>query len=497
MRKVLRALILALIMVAAVSCTQYVFVPVGGSSGNTVQTTIDDVAANVDTGDVLKAAIEGDDPTAKVIGVEARGGTTGASFMAARATMSYRVTVLLTGYVGTDGGVINGLVYYTLTSIGSDWTYTVELSSVTVKAEGAASAVSATVSGFTGTVTGITVEGDSITAGDAVTVSQDKYDGEYVVGGEAVTEAGVNNEGEGTKANPYVLKSDDDVANINSYGDGAYLSLGYDVTRTVLIKNENVTLDLNGHTITVGDSNVGVCVQYGSSTILDSRNGEGITGGVPLWADYDGTITVENGNYHGKISAGYVGNFAKTEESIRNGHIVINDGTFYGYDGGFAVWGDSSLVINDGDFTSDYNLVVMTNGSKPLADCHFDITVNDGTFNASMIELGRNDNYIAGGFYIANSGTLNLNGGVLNIDGGVGVVMRAGTVNVADGVVINHTNTTGDDGGKAGDAPISLDVPNDIVVDLRSDYPGEDPIVNNNAELNVVYIEAEDAGQGA
>ena len=146
MRKVLRALILALIMVAAVSCTQYVFVPVGGSSGNTVQTTIDDVAANVDTGDVLKAAIEGDDPTAKVIGVEARGGTTGASFMAARATMSYRVTVLLTGYVGTDGGVINGLVYYTLTSIGSDWTYTVELSSVTVKAEGAASAVSATVS---------------------------------------------------------------------------------------------------------------------------------------------------------------------------------------------------------------------------------------------------------------------------------------------------------------------------------------------------------------
>ena len=118
--------------------------------------------------------------------------------------------------------------------------------------------------------------------------------------------------------------------------------------------------------------------------------------------------------------------------------------------------------------------------------------MNGGTLNAEMIQPARDDGYIAGGFYIANTGTLNLNGGILNIDGGVGVAVRAGTVNVAEGVVINHTNTTSDDGGKVGDAEVSLDIPNDIVVDELSDYPGTDPVVNNNEpDLNIVYITAD------
>ncbi len=489
-----KTVLILLALVLAVSCTQYQILPPwflpGGDTSKV--TEISDIAANVDTERILADAFTLDNDTVGIESIESVSAPSVSSSTVTRnVPVYYHVVVRVSDYDGTEGGKLSGRIVYEFTVSDSTYSYVVLASSITVKASNADSSLTAVIKDFEGTVTGLTITGNNQYTAKDITVSQNDRKGSYESDGRTVTEAGKNTEGDGTSSSPYILMTNEDFVAIDDYGDNVFLALGSDMTSGTTITSDGITLDLNGYSVTTNDT--GILVNGGNATILDSRNGEGISAKDAIWVIGNGNVRILNGKYTGETGSSILlGNFSGSAASIQSGSAVIEDGVFYGYDACIAIWGDSNLTIDDGDYSSDFNLVIMTNGSAPLSSYNFNITMNGGTLNAEMIQPARDDGYIAGGFYIANTGTLNLNGGILNIDGGVGVAVRAGTVNVAEGVVINHTNTTSDDGGKVGDAEVSLDIPNDIVVDELSDYPGTDPVVNNNEpDLNIVYITAD------
>lgn len=507
MRKIIiAAFSVALIIAVSVSCTQYTYLPLDPNNpwfgGNDkVMTTVQDVAENVNAGSIFEDAINAtaDEETIGIRRIESY--SKNASILSRTVTTAqYYVVVWLNGYIGENGALLYGDMNYVLNASTDDissevtYSYNVETSSIEVQASGANVNATATVGGFAGTIEGISI---STAAGAPVitvnegkaTAKQNKYDGSYQVGNDKITEAGAESEGEGSKTHPYVLENAEDFTNIDRYGDNVYLELGADITTTGAIVTANgITLDLRGHSVTSSGTAIQV-INDGKITIHDSENGEGITAEkAALWAYDDGTIHILNGNYSGDDAAVLLGTFDGSAESITSGSVTIEDGVFNGVEGAARVYGSSRLVINGGTFNSTYNLVIMTNGSSPLSNYSFYIDVNSGNFNGTMIPAGRDAGYIAGGFYICNTGTMDIDNAVLNIDGGVGIALRAGTVNVGRNVVVNHTNNTQDQGGKVGDAIVSLDVPKDIVIDYLSDYPGADPILNNDSNLDVEEI---------
>ena len=508
MRKIIiAAFSVALIIAVSVSCTQYTYLPLDPNNpwfgGNDkVMTTVQDVAENVNTGNIFVDAINAtaDEETIGIKSIDSY--SKNASILSRTVTTEkYYVVVWLNGYIGENGALLFGDMNYVLNVSTDDassevtYSYNVESSSIEVQASGADVNATATVGGFTGTIEGISISTDAgatvitVNEDSTATVKQNKYEGSYQVGNDKITEAGAESEGEGSKAHPYVLENAEDFENIDGYGDNVYLELGADITTTgATVTTNGVTLDLRGHSVTSSGTAIQV-INDGEITIHDSENGEGITAKkAAFWAYNDGTIHILNGNYSGNDAAVLIGMFDGSAESITSGSVTIEDGVFNGVEGAARVYGSSSLVINDGTFNSTYNLVIMTNGSSPLSNYFFYIDVNGGEFNGTMIQAGRDAGYIAGGFYICNTGTMDIDNAVLNIDGGVGIALRAGTVNVGRNVVVNHTNNTQDEGGKVGDAIVSLDVPKDIVIDYLSDYPGADPILNNDSNLDVVEI---------
>ena len=134
-----------------------------------------------------------------------------------------------------------------------------------------------------------------------------------------------------------------------------------------------------------------------------------------------------------------------------------------------GVWGDGHLVINGGTFTAHDNTVIGTNGTgydtsvKPYAE--YSIEINGGTFNANIESSG----YIACGIYAANAGSVVLRGGTFNINGGVGILVRGGSLDLRNAVIINN-HIEGLDEGKVGDSTVLVS-DNPIVVDYSSEYP--------------------------
>ena len=230
--------------------------------------------------------------------------------------------------------------------------------------------------------------------------------------------------------------------------NGGYVVLENDITLSssmAIPSNKVVTIDLNGKTVNA------------------TGNFATINTGAKL--------TISGGTV---VSDRYVFN-------SKGGEVVVNGGNFIAQESVCALFSSSKLTVNGGTFTSKDNSVISTNGSS-AEGC--DITVNGGTFNANIQSAG----YIACGVYVANKDTVKLNGGTFNITDGVGVLMRAGNTTIGKNVVINMKNTGKVTAGKIGDANINITTPSQLVVDVRSQYPGLDSSFNvvNNSNYSIV-----------
>lgn len=123
--------------------------------------------------------------------------------------------------------------------------------------------------------------------------------------------------------------------------------------------------------------------------------------------------------------------------------------------------GGSTVLDVKGDLTLEGGTIENA-GQIACVEGGGKLTVNGGIFNATNPSQAE---YIACAIYQPKNGTLTVNGGTFNIKDGVGILLRDGTLTMADGVIFNHTSVVDLDKGKVGDADTEIEVGNDIVTE--------------------------------
>ncbi len=257
--------------------------------------------------------------------------------------------------------------------------------------------------------------------------------------------------------------------------DTEAIILTKDITTTEQIEiTKSHTINLNEKTLKNETAKLNALYVKGEGVELTLLNGSISADYAAVTAVEEAKVTIASGKYSSKSNIAIsAGSFDGT--SYKNGTIVINNAEVEAPEFSVAAFGNSKLVINGGTFTSSDNAVIGTNGSSPMKECLYDITVNGGTFNGNIKTSG----YIACGIYMANSGKVTLNGGTFNITGGVGVLVRSGEL-VANKTTINLTEKKGLKTGTIGDSKVTITTNSQIVVNDNAGYPGTAPKVSTN-----------------
>ena len=251
----------------------------------------------------------------------------------------------------------------------------------------------------------------------------------------AVTAFAEDNTGTGVYASEGITTYEQLKNAIENASDGAKIVLDGDITGTVIIpEGKNITLDLNGCTITATGTAV---YNKGKLTVTDSKGTGKIvsTGNVGIAVGSNSSTTIDSVTITGQ------------EGAIITGKAV-----------------GATITINDGTFTAIDNAVVSGNGSERPGDPN-EITINNGTFNGGITTPG----YVACGIYSPWQDKITVNNGTFNITGGAGIVARAGSVTVNGGTF----NTTGNATGKVGDSRIVVPC-SALVFDSAAGYPAMD-----------------------
>ena len=207
---------------------------------------------------------------------------------------------------------------------------------------------------------------------------------------------------------------------------------------------KNITLNLNGKTITnAGGTNY---------TIVNS-----------------GTLTV-NGN--GTIKSSYGGFKNNANGNLTLSNLTV-EATWYGLVF-VSVGGYSTATVKDGVVMNigKGGIIFSGNGTAGQAG-HNVLNIEGGTFNCS----GKDGNDITCGIYCPNEDTINVTGGTFNIGEGAAVLARAGCVNISGGTF----NVTGSVTGKVGDcrAPLPCSA---LVFDS---YPTKYPHLKDDSVITV------------
>ena len=283
-------------------------------------------------------------------------------------------------------------------------------------------------------------------------------------------------------------------AAINSAQSGDVIKLGQNFNESITIpKDKNITLDLNGQTLT-GESGKTAIKVAGGLVVKDST----ATAAPSVSSDYktvsytSGKITattttvgvISGGTFElqsGMVeSTGNIGIIAVGEKDATktpvNSTATISGGYVLAQEFAASAQGNGAkLNINGGVLVAKDNAVVAGNGTKNLGGTTINIT------NGIMIGHIQSAGYIACGVYHPQSGNLRISGGTIYADGGVGILMRSGDLSMTGGKVI----ATGTAQGKVGDSSVIANCYG-IQVDTKSNYPGVSGItasVSENAEV--------------
>lgn len=169
---------------------------------------------------------------------------------------------------------------------------------------------------------------------------------------------------------------------INNATDGATITLTEDVTLSeqVEVNGKNITIDLNGKTISYSGSAL-------SSGILLVHNGAGLT-----------INATDGGAINSGIAMAAIALTKKGDDASQPAKLVVNGGTITG--GNYGITG---------------------NGTRPNTE----ITINGGTITATIA----NDNF---GIYHPQDGKLTITGGSITAYSAA-IEMRAGTLDISGG----------------------------------------------------------------
>lgn len=192
-----------------------------------------------------------------------------------------------------------------------------------------------------------------------------------------------------------VFAANDDATalqNLLNGGGTVTLSKDYTIDTTLNVKN-TVTLDLNGHTISMtGNGSVMNVGSNGNLTMQDSSTAEPgvITGGKNV--DFGGGVAVEGGRF--TMNGGTIYNCSAETGggvAVGGGSFTMNGGTIYGCNakpfsgGGVAVY-DGSFTMNGG---SIYGCSAEMFGDAVFSNIRSNIYANGGTIKDTVVSCGK------------------------------------------------------------------------------------------------------------
>lgn len=230
----------------------------------------------------------------------------------------------------------------------------------------------------------------------------------------------------------------------------------YDSGTIVIGKNQVLTLDLNGHTLTNTDGRHTI-ENYGTLTITDSKgNGtvDNISHGHAAIYNYpEGTVTLNRGTYTRSKEAGSDADTSGGNSwyTIKNyGTMTINDGVTVnqGAEGNGKY---SSLIVNG---WYDISKSPANNEPEPINGQTAKLTINGGNLSGGLWAVKNDDNgettinggtikgYASGGtVYNVNLLTIN-NGNLISLSDNLGVVCTTAVDDKFDKGITNITGGT-------------------------------------------------------
>ena len=256
---------------------------------------------------------------------------------------------------------------------------------------------------------------------------------------------------------------------IQAVPEGGVLVISSDLTAAPFAITKPMTIDLNGHEITMTENTANVIAaevmimdtEYSDPSLYEDKGT--FTGGAFIKTVGEVFVVVNNGKLI--LDSGNI--ISKTTNAIRiqnGGEFVMNNGYIKARETAVLVVGRaSSATINNGFLETEDNFVLGGNSNASSGGTN--IEVNGGTF-LGHIEA---TNYIACGIHHPQNGNLTINGGTFRIHNGVGVLVRNGQVKITD---VNIT-TTGEASGKVTDSEVLINC-NDVCVDMTSTYSDPD-----------------------
>ena len=214
--------------------------------------------------------------------------------------------------------------------------------------------------------------------------------------------------------------------------------------QVVIPTDKDITLDLNGNTITHTGETV---YNLGKLTIRDSSNDKSgkiiSTGYVGVGVGHNSTTTIEYANIEaveGAVITGYA----------TGATITINDGKFSA--------SDNAVIAGNGNNTDDHAT------GKPVRTNPNTINILGGTFTGNI----KTNGYIACGIYAPWKDIITVSGGDFTVNNGIGIVARAGQVTVTGGSFTCNGNAK----GKVGDKNFDMDAAQSVYFDASNPaYP--------------------------
>ena len=307
------------------------------------------------------------------------------------------------------------------------------------------------------------------------------------------------------------------------------LAASIDISNTLTVNHPDVTLDLNGYTLTFGDTefdNIFSVNEHGNLTVKDSGTGGKIDGQNKNcgFCIYGGVLTLESGTITncttngdgGAVDISDGGKFEMSGGAITNcktnddsGAVDIGDGCTFimnsGTISGCSVDDDAGAIFIKGNATFLMNGGTIENCSagkkggavKMRSTSRF--TMNGGTISSCTAQQG-------GGVYVDGSSTFTMNGGSIAsctaVNGGnsVFVVNPSASFTMTDGTVDGSirlsysvgNNTVYMDGLGTKESPYEISTADqlklfrDIVngTDVQTPNPGACAVLTNDIVLN-------------
>ena len=235
------------------------------------------------------------------------------------------------------------------------------------------------------------------------------------------------------------------------------------LTETVTI-DKNLTLDLNNQKITANFAGNSQAINI-AWWIVTVKNWD-IEWTQRALTVSSGKWIIESGIYKTTIK------WQVMNAMGSNSELTILDGTFNWQETAVMAFDWATVTIEWWTFTTVDNFVIWTNGTSWRWNNN--ITINWWIFNWNITSAW----YIACWIYAANNDTIIINNWTFNVTNWAWIVVRWWTITIGKNVVFN---VDGSSQWKVWDSAIQVPAWKEVVMDIRANYPWNQPfkIINN------------------